>query len=463
MVFVGGRAVVLGASMGGLLTARVLAEFYEHVTVVDRDELPAGFGHRRGVPQGRHAHALQPKGSRVLEELFPGLTGEVVAAGAPTGDLLGDIRWLLSGHRIRRVDIGEPVLLPSRPLLEGHVRARVRALPAVRLVDGHDIVGLTATADRRAVTGVSVCRPGGDETVIPADLVVDATGRGSRTPLWLEGLGYRRPAVDRIQIDVAYSSRSYRLAPGALGGDRLILVNWTPRHPRSGAVVAQEGGRHLVTMAGMLGDTPPTDPDGFLEFAASLPFGDLHRAIRDGEPIDDPVGFRYPANVRHRYERLARFPDGLLLLGDAVCGFNPIYGQGMTVAALEAAALRRLLASGRPPSWRRYFAAIAKVIDVPWQIATGADLAFPGVPGRRTAMVRLVNAYLPRLHAAAATDASLSEAFVRVTGLLDRPESLFRPDRALRVWRAAARNRPAPLGEPAVPPPPIADVGDLAA
>ena len=457
MAFVGERAVVLGASMGGLLAARALAESYEHVTVVDRDELPAGRGHRRGVPQGRHAHALQPRGGQALDELFPGLIDEVVAAGAPEGDLLGNVRWLLSGHRIRRDDIGVRALFASRPLLEEHVRARVRGLPTVRFAGGHDIVGLAATSDHRAVTGVRVSRPDTGETVIPADLVVDATGRGSRTPLWLERLGYERPAVDRVQIDVAYSSRNYRLAPGALGDDKLILVNWTPEHPRSACVVAQEGGRYLVTAAGMLGDAPPTDPNGFLEFTASLPFGDIYRAIRNGRPIDDPVAFRYPANVRHRYERLSRFPDGLLLLGDAVCGFNPIYGQGMTVAALEAATLRRLLTRGRTPSWRRYFAAIAKVIDVPWDLATGADLAFPGVTGQRTAKIRLVNAYVSRLHAAAATDTTLSEAFVRVTGLLDRPESLLRPDHIIRVLRATRRNQPAQTDEPTASQPPLAD------
>ena len=431
----GGHAVVLGGSMAGLLTARVLADHYPRVTIVERDVLPAIGEHRRGVPQGRHVHALLARGGQVLDELFGGLTAEVVAAGAPSADLLAGIRWMLSGHRISRVDIGQPVIFAGRPLLEGHVRARVRALPGVTIADARDIVELATTADRRRVTGVRVRGGDGKLAGIEADLVVDATGRGSRTPRWLADLGYPQPDAEKIHIGVGYSSRGYRLPPGALGSDRLILLNWTPRHPRAAAVVAQEGGRHLVTLAGMLGDHPPTDPEGFRAFAAGLPFPDIYDAIRDGEPLDDPVAFRYPANVRHRYERLRSFPDGLLVLGDAVCAFNPIYGQGMTVAALQADALRRLLSRGRPLAWRRYFRAVADVIDVPWQIATGTDLAFPGVPGRRTAKIRLVNAYLPRLHAAAATDHTLAAAFVRVTGLLDRPEGLLRPDRVLRVLR----------------------------
>lgn len=438
---IGGHAVVLGASMAGLLAARVLAQAYERVTVVERDRLPAGVAQRRGVPHGRHIHALLARGAEVLDELFPALTEEVVAAGAPVGDLLGGIRWFLSGHRMSRMDIGQPVLFPSRPLLEAAVRDRVRALPRVRLADGLDVVEPTTTSDRRAVTGVRVRGDGGTNE-IAADLVVDATGRGSRMPRWLDGWGYPRPRADKVHVGVCYTSRAYRLPPGALGGDALLLHSWYPANPRSAGVVAQEGGRFLVTLAGMLGDQPPTDTAGFLDFARSLACDDIYLAIRDGQPIDEPVTFQYPANVRHRYERLSDFPDRLLVLGDAVCGFNPIYGQGMTVSALQAAALRRLLAEGGALTWRRYFRTIAKVVDVPWDIATGSDLAFAGVRGRRTAKIRMVNAYLPRLHAAAAADPRLAAAFVRVTGLLAPPESLLRPDRALRVLVGRRRGGP---------------------
>jgi hypothetical protein len=186
----------------------------------------------------------------------------------------------------------------------------------------------------------------------------------------------------------------------------------------------------------MLGDHPPIDPDGFLAFARSLRFPDIYQAVRDAEPLDDPVGFRFPASVRHRYERLDRFPDGLLVMGDAVCSFNPIYGQGMSVAALEALTLRRQLQRGAVPQPRRWFRDLARVVDVPWDIAVGGDLAVPGVQGRRTLRIRLVNAYIARLHAAAAHDASLASTFVRVAGLVAPPQTLLRPQVALRVLRA---------------------------
>jgi 2-polyprenyl-6-methoxyphenol hydroxylase-like FAD-dependent oxidoreductase len=442
----GDHAVVLGASMAGLLAARVLADSYGQVTVLDRDQLPHTGTNRRGVPHGRHLHALLARGQQALEELFAGLTAELVADGVPVGDVLANGRWYLNGHRLRQVPTGLVALCASRPFLEGHVRARVRALPSLRLLDHCQVVGLASTPDGRRVTGVRVLRPvdSGAEEVLGADLVVDATGRGSRTPLWLEALGYGRPPSEQVRIGLGYATRTYRLPPDALGGDLGLLHAPTPEHPRGAAFLRLEGDRWMVTLVGILGDHPPTDPDGFLAFARSLRFPDIYDAIRDGQPLDDPVGFRFPASVRHRYERLGRFPDGLLVVGDAVCSFNPIYGQGMSVAALEALALRRHLERGTAPQPRRFFGDLARVVDVPWDIAVGADLVFPGVQGRRTARVRLVNAYLARLHAAAAHDARLASAFMRVAGLVAPPQSLLRPAIAGRVLggslrRAAAR------------------------
>ena len=437
---IGDRAVVLGASMAGLLAAQVLADAFGQVTVIDRDELPKAGTLRRGVPHGRHAHALLARGQQALEELFPGLTADLVAQGVPTGDLLANGRWYVSGHRLRQAPIGLVTLSASRPLLEGYVRARVRALPNIAFLDCRDIVGLAPTPDGRRVTGARVLRQGdgtAKEEVLAAVLVVDATGRGSRTPIWLRGLGYARPDAEQVRVGLGYATRTYRLPPDALGGDLAVLDATTPAHPRGGALLRLEGDRWMVTLAGMLGDHPPTDPDGFLDFARSLRFPDIYQAIRDAEPLDDPVGFRFPASVRHRYERLDRFPDGLLVMGDAVCSFNPIYGQGMSVAALEALALRRDLQLGAEPQPRRWFRDLARVVDVPWDIAVRGDLAVPGVQGRRTLKVRLLNAYIARLHAAAAHDVSLASAFVRVAGLVAPPHTLLRPDVGVRVLWAS--------------------------
>ncbi len=265
--------------------------------------------------------------------------------------------------------------------------------------------------------------------------MVDASGRGSRTPAWLTELGYQEPAEERVEIGLGYATRTYRLRPGALGRDHMILTAGTLANSRAGVLTVIEGGHHMLTVAGICGDYPPTDPAGFDEFVARLPTADISTAVAGAEPLGDPVPFRFPVSVRRRYERLAAFPAGLLVIGDAACSFNPVYGQGMTVAAKEAMTLREVLARDARPDARRYFRGIAAAIDGAWDIAVGSDLAFPEVTGPRSAKVRLVNAYLPRLHAAAVHDEALATAMIGVIGLKDRPEGLLRPDRVLRVLR----------------------------
>lgn len=446
------HAVVLGASIAGLLAARVLAEHHDRVTLVDRDPIVRLAGPRRGVPQGRHIHALHSRGLQILDELFPGLAEALVDDGAVGADTAREVRAIFSGHRQRQTPSGRRGVLCTRPFLEDRVRARVLALPNVE-VRHAAAVGLIGDAAGRRVTGARIVPDGAQECALLADLVVDATGRGSRTPVALTELGYERPAEDRVEIGTGYATRLFRLRPGALGRDVAIVQGGTPQHPRSGVIAAIEGGCHLVGLVGVLGDQPPTDAAGFAAYAASLHHPDIADALVDAEPLGDALAARFPVSVRRRYERMAALPDGLLVIGDGICSFNPVYGQGMTVAALEACLLRDMLAHHRVPDPRRWYRAVARVVDAPWQVAAGADLAHPEVPGRRTVQVRLANAYVPRLHAAAAHDPVLAAAFARVVGLDDRPERLLRPDLVVRVAvgtlrRTMAARQPGSAAEP---------------
>lgn len=453
----GGRAVVLGASISGLLAARVLAEAYPEVVLVDRDALPAEEPAtvRRGAPQARHTHALLAGGHRVLEELFPGLTAELEAAGAPVGDLLADTRFWVNDVQLCRGPSGMLALTASRALLESRLRARVRTQAGVTLTGARDVVGpVVATgsgdgASAARVTGVRLAgRDGGDQTVLDADLVVDATGRGSRTPRWLQDLGYTAPSTERVPIGLAYATRRYRLRREDIGGDVGILVTPSPRHPRGAGLALVEGGVGMLTLSGMLGQQPPTTPDGFVAYARSLPVPDVHEAVRDADPLDDPAPYRFPASRRLRYDRLRHLPAGLLVVGDAVSSFNPVYGQGMSVAAMEALVLRRHVDGGRSPDPVAFQRDVARVVRTAWELAAGGDLAFPAVPGRRTPRTRLANAYITRLHRAAADDPQLSRAFVRVAGLVDPPAALVRPTVVSRVLlprpRRVARAEGAP-------------------
>jgi 2-polyprenyl-6-methoxyphenol hydroxylase-like FAD-dependent oxidoreductase len=435
------HAVVLGGSIAGLLAARVLTDAYHEVTVVDRDPLVTGSEPRPGAPQGRHIHALLARGQQVLEQLFPGLTDELVAHGAPAGDILGDARLLFGGHRLSRAKTGLIALNASRPLLEDRIRARVRTLPGVRFAPPSDVVGLQSSPDRRCITGVQVRwrADGGSENVLDADLVVDATGRSSQAPTWLETLGFGRPEENRVRVDVGYATRRYRLPPAALHGDLACVHGPLPARPRGGVLAGLEGGVWMLTLFGMAGDYPPTDPDGFAAFARSLCFPDIHDAVEAGDPVNDPVGFRFLASVRRRFETMRRFPEGFLVMGDALCSFNPIFGQGITVAALQALAFRHHLCPGHRPRTRPIVQALARIADAPWELTVGADLAMPGVEGRPSLSLRMMNAYMARLQATAAHDPVVAQAFVRVIGLVDPPNAILRPPIALRVLRPGPR------------------------
>ncbi|MFE7640089.1 FAD-dependent oxidoreductase [Kitasatospora sp. NPDC057518] len=443
-------AVVLGGSIAGLLAARVLAESYPRVVVVERDRILGVRGPRRGVPHGNHAHGLVARGHQIMESLFPGLTDELVAAGVRPGDFSADIRWYFNGLRLRPTHTGLPSVPATRPVLEHHLRERVRALPEVTFLEEHDVIAPVTDTTRRRVTGVRVQRraPGSAERTLSAHLVVDTTGRGSRTPRWLADLGYEAPPEERIEIDLAYTTRHYRLKGDPFGSDIAIIPAATPSHPRGAFFyrVPGEDNRVELSVTGIVGDHPPVDPEGFHAFVRSLPVPEIHEAIRDAEPLDEPLRFRFPASVRRDYHRLERFPAGLVVLGDAVCSFNPAYAQGMTSAALQALVLRRHTAGRRLPNPRAYFRDVAREIRAPWSFAAVTDLGYPGVAGRRTPQTHLVNRYAALAQRAAVHDPRITEALVRIAGLVATPQSLMHPRTLLRVLRAARRPVPPPAG-----------------
>jgi 2-polyprenyl-6-methoxyphenol hydroxylase-like FAD-dependent oxidoreductase len=444
------HAIVLGASMAGLLAARVLADEFERVTLVERDRLPAAADNRRGVPQGRHVHTLLQGGADIVGELFPGLLNELVEAGAPKLDDYTRLHFLPDGvHQLTPVGLVEPLHQASRPLLEAAVRRRVRGLANVEILDGCAFVGLVTGTARDRVTAARVVRHGATaEQVLPADLVVDATGRGSRTPTRLAELGYDRPVEDEVVIDLRYASRLIRLESGPMP-ERLVLIGPTPQRPRGMGLFAGENDTWLFTVFGYAGHHPAADYGSMVDFAAQFTPPHMVAALRNAEPLTDVSTFRFRANLRRRYDRMRRFPRGLLVVGDAMCSFNPIYGQGMSVAAKQAMVLRDCLRRGDGHLARRFFRLAAKPIDIAWRMAVGSDLALPQVQGPRPLTVRLINAYIHRLLVAAEHDPIVATRFLRVTAFLDKPPRLMTLPIVARVISANRRiHRPASTAQP---------------
>lgn len=440
-------AVVLGASMSGLLAARVLSKYFKRVTVVERDVLPADDALRKGVPQAAHAHGVLAGGYRVMDEYFPRMMDELEALGARRGDVVGDFLWFQYGRWKLRHDSGLLGITVSRPALEAAIRQRVKSLENVTFLEGVD--GLKPTFDPAAgqVTGLLVQpRNGVDQKRLDAELVVDASGRGSQSPKWLEELGFGRPEETTVKVDVGYATRVFERRPGdffdSMGG---IISGTPPESTRYAAILWAEGNRWTVTLAGIVGDYPPTDEKGWLEFAASLPVPVVRDLVSSARPLTDIISYRFPANRRRLYEHMKRFPSGYLVLGDAVCSFNPIYGQGMTVAATEAKALDDSLAAGADGLWRRFYDRTKRLVDIPWTIATGEDLRFPQVEGVRPPGSGVVNRYLERVHAIASKDRTVCRIFFDVLNLLAPPSALMKPDIA---WRVLTRPVPKDEGTP---------------
>jgi 2-polyprenyl-6-methoxyphenol hydroxylase-like FAD-dependent oxidoreductase len=441
-----GSAVVCGASMAGLLAARALSDFYGSVTIVERDVLPEAAVQRRGVSQGRHLHALLSRGSVVLTELFPGLFDELLASGANVidGTDASVICAQVGGHQLcRSGGFADPQALvthlASRPLLESHVRRRVRAIANVAFLEGHDVVEPILGHAQRVTAARVVDRTTSQERLLDADLVVDATGRSARTPAFLETHGYDRPPEQKYAVDLSYSSQFFCVPDNVLV-EKMVIVGPTIERPTGAGVLAYENGTVILTLIGIAGHELPTELPEVIALAAELLPDSIAAALRASEPVGGMSAQHYPASVWRRYDKLNRFPKGFAVIGDAVCSFNPVYGQGMTSAALQAKALRDCLTDVDTDDLsRRYFRSAAKKLAPMWQANRLNDFAVSPVNDWRSVPQRLLNWHLDKVMAAAANDMVLTEAFLRTLALIDSPRRLLRPSMLMRVIKGNRR------------------------
>ena len=439
------RAIVLGGSVAGLWTARVLADHFDEVLLLERDSLPDGPEERSGVPQSRQYHTMLLRGLQILDALFPGLRDELIADGAIPFDTINDVALRLRGRWLSRFPTGQTLISCSRPLLEARMRRRLRGFSQVRFVENVEVSGLESDEGRSRVIGVQIAHKNSDNPTeaLTADLVVDALGRRSPTPEWLVGLGYDKPVESSVNSFLGYVTRRYRPPENFQADWRMLLITANPPHdPRGGLIFPEENNTWCVMMAGANKDYPPTDDEGFLAFARSLG-SEFFAAVQAAEPLTKAYGYRGTDSRRRHYEKLSRWPDRYVVLGGAFCGFNPIYGQGMTVAAMSALVLGEEIEAGQgnlDGVGQRCLAKFSAITDGAWLLATGADRGWPetvssGGDKKRGVAEHFGGWYIDRLIDALPVDRSLRLAFLDVNQLVKPATSLFAPGLMLRVFR----------------------------
>ncbi len=437
------RGLVLGGSVAGLLAARVLSDHASEVVIVERDDLGVGTATRRGVPQGDQVHGLLARGLEQIEALFPGITHEMFDDGAEVADPGVDCHWYVDGMRKPPSGIGQGVAC-TRPFLEWHLRRRLTALDGVRVVRGR-AEGLTTGAGR--IDGVVLSGAGQEGEQLSGDLVVDCTGRSTRIDAWLTAIGYDAPPQRRVNVDLGYASRFYARAPDErLGGARAVISITEDLDRARGAVAFPvEGGRWLVTVGGYHHDRPSSDPADYASRLEDDPCIALRQFAHRDDMLSDVTTYRYPSSVRRDFDRCRRLPGGLVGAGDSVVSFNPIYGQGMTSAALHSATLAAYLGSGASPHEPagKYFRRLRPVINSVWTLSTSADFRLSHVTGDRPRGLWIAHRVNDLYTRATLRDADLHGLFLRVLNLQERPQMMARPDNLVRAHLASRRPAPA--------------------
>lgn len=442
------HALIIGGSLAGLLAARVLAKHFDRVTIIERDFFPEKPTPRPGIPQSRHLHILLNRGKIILEQLFPGLQNELVAAGVPILDPKSIAWFSPAGWAPQFSPDDSDLIMFSRDLLDWVIRRRLAENTNLHFQEGGTVTGLLLNADRQSVTGVSVRfrdrqNPGNiREQNLNADLVVDASGKVSQTPKWLQKLGYLPPQETVINAFVGYATAIYECNDRLSDKSAVFVTTAPPFRTRGGAIFPIEGDRWLVTLGGGDRDYPPADETGFVDFARTLPTPLIYDAIKDAKPLTPISSYRGTENRLRHYDRLPRYPENLVIIGHAVCAFNPIYGQGMTVAALDAQMLDECLQKQhqRHPEGdltglaRQFQQKLAKLHTIPWTFAISQDSRYRGSTGAQPNLgTRLIIEYMELVLKALVDDAKVCQAFLEVLHMIEPPVILFHPRIAVKA------------------------------
>jgi 2-polyprenyl-6-methoxyphenol hydroxylase-like FAD-dependent oxidoreductase len=447
---IGKRAVVIGAGMGGLAAAGALVGRFDDVVVLERDSLPDHPDHRAGAPQGRHVHALLTAGQQALEGLYPGFTDAMVAAGAVQVRANADVRVEMPGYDpYPPRDLGWLTYALSRPLIEFVARTSAEAA-GVQFRARCRVRGVETTADGAAVAAVRFETDDGETQVLDCDLVVDASGRAAPTLALLESLGRPAPEETKIGVDFAYTTQVFEPPAGAAHDWKIVMTMPEPGGvPRGGLLAPLESGLWIVSIGSVGEGLPPAELGAFMASAESLRTPTIYQALRHARPIGNVVCYGFRESIRRHFGRLDPLPRGLIPVGDSICRFNPVYGQGMTVAALEAAQLKRLLderADAADPLAglsTAFLAEIEPVIDAAWQMSAIPDLASPTARGERPGNLSFILQFGGALMELAAQDPEVHKLDAKVRQLMLPPSALMEPALVQRVMALIAERQAA--------------------
>jgi len=434
------HAIVIGGSIAGLLTASVLTQHFQRVTIIERDALPRSADERAGTPQGKHPHNVLSRGMKIMESLIPGLEADLRAHGVTFANWGKHIRTLTKSGWLQNIetDLHSPVV--SRALLEWLIRKQLFTLPAVTFIENAQVQALLTDDSHQTVLGVTV-KPrasGAAGYDLTADFVVDASGRSSKANEWFDALGYGKPEETVVDAKVGYATRMYKKPDGFDKPWNIVYMPAKAPDTRGGAVFEVEGGVWMISLGGYAEDYPPNDEAGFIEYAKSLPEPDVYEAILSAQPLSDVVGYRRTLNVMRHYEKMPRFPEHFAVTGDAACGFNPVYGQGMTAAAMGAVLMGECLsATTRLDGVGRDFQAkLAKQNAVIWLMSTGEDFRHATTIGKRPGFAgRLVQRYMDMVIETLPDNNDTAVRFLHVVNLDAPPTALFQPSVIMAVLR----------------------------
>jgi len=447
-------ALVIGGSISGLLASKALSRHFDRVVLLERDKFPEKPMSRGGVPQGGHLHALMSGGAFVIEEMVPGFFRDLEKNGSMIVDATRDMALHFFNAWQPRDLCGIPYFMQSRAFLDWSIIQRLKKEKNIELRDDCFVSELLTSQDRTRVTGVKLKnRTTEKEEEMSADLVVDAGGRSSRTPIWLEALGYAKPPKEEVKIDICYTSRNFQMDDAPRDWNAMFIYPMPPRTTRMGGLMHQDNGEFIATLAGYFNDQAPEDLDGYLEYAKTLNSPEMYDALKNAEPRGEARVFRLPSARRLRFDKLKRFPAGLICLGAAVCSFNPIWGQGMTSGALQAQALGKCLEQKGLDDdfYRSYFKAQKKICDVPWTLAGAEDFRYAKTEGKRPFGIKILHWYTAQVYELMAQDHEAYTEFIKTIHFLQGPEAFFKPKIFFKVvkWLFSSRKRNL---EPKLPP-----------